>query len=64
MLLFQIGEMLENRAVEKSKDSIKNLINLKPSKANILKDGEIIETTPEKVNIDDIIIMLFLIFLV
>lgn len=57
MLLFQIGEMLENRAVEKSKDSIKNLINLKPSKANILKNGEIIETAPEKVNIDDIIVV-------
>ena len=57
MILFQIGEYFQNKAVEKSRKSISDLMNIKPDYANIEKDGEIIKTSPEKVAIGEIIIV-------
>lgn len=57
MILYQIGEYLQHRAIEKSKKSITELMDIRPDYANIEQDGTIVHISPEKVKIDDIIIV-------
>ncbi len=55
MLLYQIGEMLQDGAVEKSKKSISTLMDIRPDYANVEIDGKLCKKNPEEVNIGDII---------
>ncbi len=55
MLLYQLGEKLQDNAVEKSKQSISSLMNIRPDYANIEINGELIKKKPEDVKIGDII---------
>lgn len=55
MLLYQIGEKLQDNAVEKSKQSISSLMNIRPDYANVEINGELIKKNPENIKIGDII---------
>lgn len=55
MLLYQIGEKLQDNAVEKSKQSISSLMNIRPDYANVEINGKLIKKNPENVKIGDII---------
>ena len=55
MLLYQIGEKLQDNAVEKSKQSISSLMNIRPDYTNVEINGELIKKNPESVKIGDII---------
>lgn len=58
MILYQIGEYLQHRAVEKSRSSISELMDIRPDYANVLKtDGTMIKISPESVNVGDTIIV-------
>lgn len=57
MVLYQIGEMLQDYAVEKSKKSISLLMNIRPDYANIVINGELIKKNPEDVKIGDTIVV-------
>lgn len=57
MVLYQIGEMLQDYAVEKSKKSISSLMNIRPDYANIVINGELIKKNPEDVKIGDTIVV-------
>lgn len=57
MVLYQIGEMLEDMAVEKSKQSISSLMNLRPDYANVKLCDDLVKKSPEDVNIGDIIVV-------
>lgn len=57
ILLFQIGEYLSDLAVNKSKESITSLMSLKINKISIDLNGEIKEISPEKISINDIVII-------
>lgn len=57
MVLYQIGEMLQDYAVEKSKKSISSLMNIRPDYANIVVNGELIKKNPESVKIGDTIVV-------
>ena len=57
MVLYQIGEMLEDMAVEKSKQSISSLMNLRPDYANVKLGDNLVKKSPEDVNIGDIIVV-------
>lgn len=57
MVLYQIGEMLQDYAVEKSKKSISSLMNIRPDYANIVVNGELIKKIPEDVKIGDTIVV-------
>lgn len=57
MFLYQIGEFLQDKAVEKSKNSISSLMNLRPDYANVCKNDAISKKSPEEVNIGDIIVV-------
>lgn len=57
MILYQIGEYFQDKAVEKSRKSISELMDVRPDYANIEKNGEITQISPEKVDIGDIIVV-------
>ena len=55
--LYEIGKILEAKAVNKTRKSISDLMDIRPEYAN-LKDGEDVkEVSPEKVKIGDIIVV-------
>lgn len=57
IILYEIGKILEAKAVNNSRKSISSLINIKPLFANIKTKDGISEVKPEKVNIGDIIVV-------
>jgi len=57
MLFYQIGEYFQEMAVEKSKKSITDLMDIRPDYANIVNDDGIKKAPPDTVNIDDLIIV-------
>ena len=57
MLLYQIGEYFQDLAVDQSKRSIENLMDIKPDFANVIKDGVEIRLNPDDVKVGDIILV-------
>ena len=57
MVLYQIGEMFEDMAIEKSKQSISSLMNLRPDYANVKLGDDLVKKSPEDVKIGDIIVV-------
>ena len=57
MLFYQVGEWFQKYAVNRSRASITDLMNIMPEYANIEKDGQIVQVEPETVAIGDIIIV-------
>ena len=57
MLFYQIGEVFQSYAVNRSRKSITSLMNIRADYANVLKDGKEEKVNPETVNIDDVIII-------
>ena len=57
MLFYQIGELFEDYAVGKSRESISAMMDLRPDVANVLRDGEIEEVDPEEVEVDETILI-------
>lgn len=57
MLFYQIGELFQSYAVDKSRKSVAALMDIRPDYANLLDDGKEIKVNPEKVNIGDVIII-------
>ena len=55
MILYQIGEFLQEKAVEKSRKSISQLMDIRPDYANIEINGELTKVNPAEVKKDDII---------
>ena len=57
MFLYTIGEYLEDKAVDKSKDSITELMDIRPDFANIITKDGILSVKPSDVEINDIILI-------
>ena len=57
MLFYQVGELFQSYAVDKSRKSISSLMDIRPDYANIEKDGKIEKVDPDEVKIGDIIIV-------
>ncbi|MGI6751401.1 MAG: heavy metal translocating P-type ATPase [Anaerovoracaceae bacterium] len=51
MLFYQVGELMQERAVASSKKSISALMNIRPDYANVLKEGKLVTVKPEDVEI-------------
>lgn len=49
MLFYQIGEMFQSYAVNKSRKSIAALMDIRPDYANIERDGKVVRVSPEDV---------------
>lgn len=57
VILYEIGKILEDKAVNKTRKSVQELMDIKPEYANLKMDGRVESVMPEEVNIDDIIII-------
>lgn len=58
MLFYMVGELFQDYAVGKSRDSITELMDIRPDYANILKkDGSIEKVNPDKVKVGDVIVV-------
>lgn len=55
--LYEIGKILESKAVNKTRKSISDLMNIKPEYANLKQGEEWKQVTPDEVKIGDIIIV-------
>lgn len=57
MLFYQIGELFQSYAIDKSRKSIVELMDIRPDYANLKKDVDIVKVDPNDVKIDDIIVV-------
>ena len=57
IVLYEIGKILEARAVSKTRKSISDLMDIKPEYANLKNGEEIKQVNPEEVKIGDIILV-------
>lgn len=57
MLFYQIGEVFQGYAVNKSRKSISSLMNIRADYANVLRNGREIKVSPEEVSINETIIV-------
>ena len=57
MLFYQVGELFQNYAVNKSRQSIAELMNIRPDYANVQRAGELIKVDPQEVAIGEIIVV-------
>ncbi|NMB29893.1 MAG: HAD-IC family P-type ATPase, partial [Clostridiales bacterium] len=57
MLLYQIGEILQDKAAGKSRKSIEDLLELKVDKAVLIEDGELVEKHPSEIAIGSQIVV-------
>lgn len=55
--LFQLGDIFEDLATDKSHEAISNAIGLRAKKASLLKDGNILTVEPEDLSIGDEILV-------
>ena len=55
MLFYQVGEMFQDYAVERSRKSITNLMDIRPDYANLEADGMTKKVTPDAVEVGSII---------
>ena len=55
MLFYQIGELFQSYAVDKSRKSISSLMDIRPDFANLEKDGKVQKVDPDEVKLGEII---------
>ncbi|MEA5426615.1 heavy metal translocating P-type ATPase [Arcicella lustrica] len=55
MLFYTIGELFQGAAVKRAKGSIKALLDVRPDKVSVKRDGKILVVNPAKVTIGEII---------
>ena len=57
MLFYQIGELFQSYAVDKSRKSITNLMDIRPDYANAYRNGNLEKVNPEEVQIGETIVI-------
>jgi len=57
MMFYQIGELFSDIAVERSRDSIAALMDIRPDYANIEKEGSLTRVSPSDVPVGSIIVV-------
>lgn len=57
MLFYQIGELFQDYAVGKSRQSIAALMDIRPDYANVERNGQVEEADPEDVAVGDVIVV-------
>ena len=57
MLFYQVGELFQSYAVDKSRKSVASLMDIRPDYANIYHNKDIFKVDPDKVNVGDIILV-------
>ena len=57
MLFYQIGELFQSYAVDKSRKSISSLMDIRPDFANVERNGKLEKVAPDDIKIGEIIII-------
>ena len=57
MLFYQVGELFQSCAVDKSRKSIAQLMDIRPDYANVERDGQLVQADPEDVAVGDVIVI-------
>ena len=57
MLFYQVGELFQSCAVDKSRRSISQLMDIRPDSANVERGGQLICLDPDEVAVDEIIVI-------
>lgn len=55
MLFYAVGELFQSAAVNRAKRSIKALLDIRPDKATVLRNGALIEVAPDTAKVGEII---------
>ena len=55
MLFYEIGELFQSYAINKSRKSIADMMDIKPEYANVIRDNKSQKVDPDEVKIDEII---------
>lgn len=55
MMFFQVGEWFERRAVNNTRASIADLMDIQPDYANVVRDGKVVQVAPEEIEIGELI---------
>ena len=57
MLFYQLGEYFQGKAVNRSRRSISDLMDILPDFANVTRDGNTVTVSPDKVNVGEYIVV-------
>ena len=57
MLFYQVGELFQSYAVDRSRRSIASLMDIRPDYANVYRDGKVEKVNPDEVKIGETIII-------
>ncbi|MBA2174162.1 cadmium-translocating P-type ATPase [Halobacillus locisalis] len=57
VFLFALGNTLQNRSIERTRNSIRSLINLTPSQANVKSDDKWVQKPVEDVKVNDVMLI-------
>ena len=57
MILYSLGEFLQDLAVDKSRDSIETLIDVMPKQAEVMRGDDVIEIPAEEVKVGDTVVV-------
>ena len=57
MLFYQVGELFQSYAVDKSRKSISNLIDIRPDFANVERNGKLEKIDPDEVKVGEVIVV-------
>ncbi len=57
MLFYQIGELFQSYAVNKSRKSVASLMDIRPDYANVIRDGKHVKVDPNEVNLEEVILI-------
>lgn len=57
MLFYQVGELFQSYAVNKSRKSVASLMDIRPDYANVIRNDKHIKVDPNEVNIEEIILI-------
>ena len=58
MIFYQLGELFQSIAVGRSRKSVGELLSMMPDRANVERDGQILEVDPEEVGIGEVLVVL------
>ena len=57
MLFYQVGELFQSVAVDRSRKSISSLMDIRPDYANVEREGQLEQVDPEEVGVGDTIVI-------
>ena len=57
MLFYQVGELFQSIAVERSRKSIASLMDIRPDTARVIRNGEEVTVDPDEIEVGEIILI-------